>query len=167
MPIWIDADACPKVCRDMLLRAGERLKIELNFVANHALPLPRATWCRQFRVEAGFDVADNLIATSVRPGDLVMTQDIPLAAICVEQGATVLTPRGDKLDKDNVKARLAVRNLQEELRGAGMVALGVMSAPSPENARVADGLTQSRLRTPEEFQNIRLRSNSDLPLPAP
>ena len=142
MPIWIDADACPKVCRDMLLRAGERLKIELNFVANHALPLPRATWCRQFRVEAGFDVADNLIATSVRPGDLVMTQDIPLAAFCVEQGATVLTPRGDKLDKDNVKARLAVRNLQEELRGAGMVSGGPPAIDQRDRQKFGNALDQ-------------------------
>jgi len=142
MPIWIDADACPKVCRDMLLRAGERLKIELNFVANHALPLPRTPWCRQFRVEAGFDVADNLIAKSVRPGDLVMTQDIPLAAICVAQGATVLTPRGDKLDKDNVQVRLAVRNLQEELRSAGMVSGGPPAIDQRDRQKFGNALDQ-------------------------
>ena len=102
MPIWIDADACPKVCRDMLLRAGERLKIELNFVANHALPLPRAPWCRQFRVEAGFDVTDNLIATSVRPGDLVMTQDIPLAAILVPKGVITIDPRGEEYTAESI-----------------------------------------------------------------
>ncbi len=142
MSIWVDADACPKVCRDILLRAGERLQIELHFVSNHPLPLPRASWCRQYQVAAGFDVADNLIAARVSAGDLVITQDIPLAASCVDKGALVITPRGDKLDSDNVKARLAVRNLQEELRSAGLVSGGPPAIDQKDRQKFGNALDQ-------------------------
>lgn len=142
MSIWVDADACPKVCRDILLRAGERLQIALHFVSNHPLPLPRANWCRQYQVAAGFDVADNLIAGRVSAGDLVITQDIPLAACCVDKGALVITPRGDKLDSDNVKARLAVRNLQEELRSAGLVSGGPPAIDQKDRQKFGNALDQ-------------------------
>lgn len=120
MPIWIDADACPKVCRDMLCRAGERTATQLIFVSNHPIPLPASRYIKVIRVQSGFDRADQRIAEEITAGDLLITQDIPLAAQVVAIGATVITPRGDTLHKDNITERLTLRNMQEELRGTGI-----------------------------------------------
>lgn len=123
MPIWIDADACPKVCRDMLCRAAERTGMQLTFVSNHPIPLPASKNIKVIRVQAGFDRADERIAKDIGAGELLITQDIPLAALVVAAGATVITPRGDLLDPGNIAERLTLRNMQEELRGSG-VSLG-------------------------------------------
>jgi hypothetical protein len=127
MPIWIDADACPKVCRDILCRAAERTNIMLIFVSNHPIPLPASRNIKVMRVQAGFDRADQRIAEEITAADLLITQDIPLAAQVVDIGATVITPRGDLLNTENIQERLTLRNMQEELRGSG-VALG---GPAP------------------------------------
>jgi uncharacterized protein len=131
MPIWIDADACPKVCRDMLCRAAERTGILLTFVSNHPIPLPASKNIKVIRVQAGFDRADQRIAEEISAGDLLITQDIPLAAQVVGLGATVVTPRGDLLNRDNITERLTLRNMQEELRGSG-VSLG---GPAPLDSK--------------------------------
>jgi uncharacterized protein YaiI (UPF0178 family) len=123
MPIWIDADACPKVCRDILCRAAERTNIMLIFVSNHPIPLPLSRNIKVMRVQAGFDRADQRIAEEISATDLLITQDIPLAAQVVDIGATVITPRGDVLNTENIQERLTLRNMQEELRGSG-VSLG-------------------------------------------
>ncbi|MFN6972444.1 MAG: YaiI/YqxD family protein [Rheinheimera sp.] len=123
MPIWIDADACPKVCRDMLCRASERTGTPLIFVSNHPIPLPLSQLIKVIRVQSGFDRADQRIAEEINSNDLLITQDIPLAAQVVAIGAMVITPRGDTLHKENITERLTLRNMQEELRGSG-VALG-------------------------------------------
>lgn len=120
MQIWVDADACPAEAKDVLFRAVRRLQIRLTMVTNQMLTLPRSDLIALERVGAGPNVADQRIVELLQPGDLVISADIPLAASAVEKGATVLDPRGDVLNADNVGARLASRNLLDELRGCGL-----------------------------------------------
>ena len=96
MPIWVDADACPKVIKDILYRAAERSQIELILVANQPLAVPPSRFIRTLRVAAGFDVADNEIVQRVSATDLVITADIPLAAEVLAKGAAALNPRGER-----------------------------------------------------------------------
>jgi len=124
MQIWVDADACPAVIKDILYRGAERVKCSLVLVANKPLQTPRSPYIKSMRVEGGFDVADNRIIELAQPGDLVITADIPLAAAIVEKGGFALNPRGELYTRDNVRERLAMRNLMGELRNAGMVTGG-------------------------------------------
>lgn len=118
--IWVDADACPKVIRDILFRAAERVGIELTLVANSPVSVPRAANIRAIVVSSGFDVADNEIARRVEAGDLVVTADIPLAADVIEKGALALSPRGELYDRNNVRSRLNMRDFMETLRASGI-----------------------------------------------
>jgi hypothetical protein len=127
MQIWIDADACPRVIKDILYRAAERRGIPLILVANKPLRTPPSPLIRSIHVEAGFDVADQEIARRVEPGDLVITADIPLAADIIVRGAHALNPRGDFYTTDNIHERLTMRNMMDELRGAGVE----MGGPAP------------------------------------
>jgi uncharacterized protein len=116
MTIWVDADACPRAIRDILLRAAERVGVDLVLVANQPVPMPPSPRVRQLRVPGGFDSADARIAAEVAPGDLVITADIPLAAEVVARGALALNPRGELYTEANVRERLAVRDLMADLR---------------------------------------------------
>ncbi|HQQ64201.1 MAG TPA: YaiI/YqxD family protein [Pseudomonadales bacterium] len=138
--IWIDADALPLPMREMLLRAAQRTAIELVFVANHALNIQRLPNIRQVQVAGGFDVADDHIVGQIARGDLVITQDIPLAASCVEKGAEVITPRGDPLTSENVRGRLSVRNFMEEMRSIGEVRGGPPPLGPKEKQAFANAL---------------------------
>jgi len=120
MQIWIDADACPRVIKDILYRAAERRGIPLILVANKPLRTPPSPLIRSIHVGAGFDVADQEIARRVEPGDLVITADIPLAADVIGRGGHALNPRGDFYTTDNIHERLTMRNMMDELRGAGV-----------------------------------------------
>ena len=120
MHIWVDADACPGVIKDILYRAAERVCVPLTLVANQPLYTPRSPYINSIRVGAGFDVADHRIVELAVPGDLVVTADIPLAALLVDRGVQALNPRGELYTEDNVAERLAMRNLMDELRSAGM-----------------------------------------------
>jgi uncharacterized protein len=120
MKIWVDADACPKVIKDILFRAAERLQIQLTLVANKLLYCPPSRYIRAMQVPAGFDVADNKIAELVEPGDLVITADIPLAADVITRGGHALNPRGELYTKDTIRERLTMRNFMEGLRGSGV-----------------------------------------------
>ena len=120
MHIWVDADACPAVIKDILYRAADRLQLPLTLVANKLLRVPPSPCIRALQVPMGFDVADNHLVNVVAAGDLVITADIPLAAQLVARGARVLEPRGEVYDADNIQERLAMRNLMEGLRGAGV-----------------------------------------------
>lgn len=120
MHIWVDADACPVVIKDILFRAAERAQVPMTFVANQYIRTPPSQLIKSVQVPPGFDVADNHIAQGVEAGDLVITQDIPLAAIVIEKGAEAITPRGDRLTKESIKQRLSVRNFMEELRASGV-----------------------------------------------
>ena len=124
MHIWVDADACPNVVKDVLFKASMRREIKMTLVANAYLSVPSSPLIDTIQVSAGFDEADNEIARLVQPGDLVITADIPLAAAIVDKGATGLNPRGELYTEDNVKGLLRMRNLMEELRSGGMVSGG-------------------------------------------
>jgi len=118
--IWVDADACPAVIRDILFRAAERAKLNLTVVANHFVRTPPSPWLRSLQVAGGPDVADDAIMERMRSGDLVVTQDIPLAARVIEKGGAALDPRGERHTSDTIAQRLSIRNFMEELRGAGV-----------------------------------------------
>ena len=120
MQIWVDADACPKVIKEILFRAAERQQIQLTLVANKLLHCPPSRVIRAMQVPAGFDVADNKIAQMVEPGDLVITADIPLAADVIARGGHALNPRGEFYTKDTIQERLTMRNFMDSLRGSGV-----------------------------------------------
>ena len=127
MSIWVDADACPVPIREIICRAAARWKVHATFIANHVVPLPPGPFIHTRQVMQGFDVADNEIMDQLKAGDLVITQDIPLAAEAIEKGADVFNPRGQAFTKENIRQRLAMRNFMEEMRNAGQVTGG----PSP------------------------------------
>ena len=118
--VWVDADACPGVIKEILFRAAERARVQVTLVANQWLRTPPSRYIRALQVQGGFDVADSEIVERVRPGDLVVTQDIPLAARVLEKGGIAVNPRGDRYTPDNMAERLSIRDFMEELRGAGV-----------------------------------------------
>lgn len=120
MNIWVDADACPVVIKEILYRAAERTKTTVTLVANQALRTPPSAYVQMLQVASGFDVADNEIVKRASSGDLVITSDIPLAAEAIEKGATALSPRGELFTRDNIKARLNMRDFLDTLRSSGI-----------------------------------------------
>ena len=120
MTIWVDADACPGVIKDILYRAAQRASLQVTLVANRALQVPRSPWISMVQVPRGFDVADNHIVEFALPGDLVITADIPLAAAVVGKGASALNPRGELYTKENVQGLLDMRNFMDTLRSSGV-----------------------------------------------
>jgi len=120
MKIWVDADACPKVIKEILFRAADRMNIQLTLVANKMLYCPPSPFVRAMQVPAGFDVADNKIAHMVELGDLVITADIPLAAEVISRGGLALNPRGELYTKDTIQERLTMRDFMDGLRGSGV-----------------------------------------------
>ena len=120
MHIWVDADACPRMIRDIILRAAERRAIATTLVANASLSLPPSPHVRSVRVPGGFDEADKYIENAVAAGDLVITADIPLADAVVTKGCIALNPRGELYSSSNIKERLSMRNFSDALRGSGV-----------------------------------------------
>jgi hypothetical protein len=120
MKIWVDADACPAVIKEILFRAAERLGVQLTLVANHPLRIPSSRYVAFLRVSSGLDVADNEIAERIGAGDLVITADIPLAAAVVEKGGYALDPRGEMYTAENVGDRLSMRDFMDSLRNNGV-----------------------------------------------
>ena len=120
MTIWVDADACPNVIKDILYRASERMQMPLILVANQSLRVPSSRFIRTLRVPAGFDVADNEIVRQCSAGDLVITADIPLAAEVIEKGAAALNPRGERYSEATIRERLTMRDFMETLRASGV-----------------------------------------------
>ncbi|MEN8763953.1 MAG: YaiI/YqxD family protein [Thiogranum sp.] len=120
MKIWVDADACPNVIKDMLFRAAQRVPVVTILVANQLIRTPRSRYISKVQVRAGFDEADRYIAEAVEPGDLVITADIPLASQVVDKGGYALNPRGELYTRDNIRQRLGMRNFMEELRSSGV-----------------------------------------------
>ncbi|WP_241607862.1 YaiI/YqxD family protein [Rosenbergiella australiborealis] len=118
--IWVDADACPVVIKEVLYRAAERTKTVVTFVANQSLRVPPSEYLKMLRVSAGFDVADNEIVKRVGKGELVITSDIPLAAEVLEKGGEALNPRGERYSRDTIRQRLVMRDFMETLRSSGI-----------------------------------------------
>ncbi len=120
MKIWVDADACPVVIKEILYRAAKRTNTEMTLVANQPLNVPPSPLIRTIQVSSGFDVADNEIVRRSEFGDLVITADIPLAAEVIDKGAHALNPRGELYTTENIKARLNMRDFMDALRGSGI-----------------------------------------------
>ena len=120
MKIWVDADACPAVIKDILFRAAERTGVQVTLVANQALSTPPSRHIRTIQVGQGFDVADNEIVKRLGAGDLVITSDIPLAAEVIEKGGLALSPRGELYSQENIRARLNMRDFLDTLRASGI-----------------------------------------------
>lgn len=120
MEIWVDADACPVVIKDILFRAAKRTNIKVTLVANQFIQIPKAANIKFIRVASGFDVADDEIVKRVHEGDLVITSDIPLAAEVIEKGGTALSPRGELHTTENIKQRLNIRDFMDTMRSSGI-----------------------------------------------
>lgn len=124
MNIWVDADACPKVIKEVLYRAAERTGVPVTLVANQPLQVPRIPSLRVLQVSQGFDVADNEIVRRAGPGDLVITADIPLAAEVIAKGAQALNPRGERYSADTIRGLLNLRDFMDTMRASGVVGDG-------------------------------------------
>jgi hypothetical protein len=120
MAIWVDADACPRAIKDILFRAAERAQVQVVLVANRGLYIPPSRWVRTVQVPRGFDAADDEIVAQLAPDDLVVTQDIPLAAAALAAGAHAVTPRGEPFSPETIGERLAMRDLMDTLRSSGV-----------------------------------------------
>jgi uncharacterized protein YaiI (UPF0178 family) len=120
MKIWVDADACPVVIKEILYRAAERTRIQLTLVANQSMDTPASRYINSIRVSQGFDVADDEIVRRMDAGDLVITSDIPLANDVIEKGGLALSPRGDLFTANNIKAQLTMRDFMETMRSSGI-----------------------------------------------
>jgi hypothetical protein len=124
MKIWVDADACPKVIKEILYRVARRTTITTIFVANQPLQVPHSPYIKKIVVSAGFDIADKYIVDEMEAGDLIITADIPLADAAITKGGVVLNPRGTFYTAENIKHHLAMRNLMTGLRDNGVVSSG-------------------------------------------
>lgn len=140
MHIWVDADACPGVIKDILFRAAERLQIPLTLVANRSLRTPPSQFIRTLQVPRGFDVADKEIVDRIAAGDLVITADIPLASDVIARGAHAINPRGELYTLDNIREHLQMRNFMDELRGSGVHTGGPAALDHGDRKRFADQL---------------------------
>lgn len=130
MQIWVDADACPNVIKEVLFRAADRTAITVTLVANQPLRTPPSKHIRSLQVAAGFDVADNEIVRRCEAGDLVITADIPLAAEVIEKGAVALNPRGERYTPDTIRERLNMRDFMDTLRASGIQTGGERPEPA-------------------------------------
>ncbi|MEL0580616.1 YaiI/YqxD family protein [Pectobacterium punjabense] len=131
MQIWVDADACPNVIKEVLFRAADRTQMQVTLVANQTIKVPPSRFIRTLRVSAGFDVADNEIVRRVETGDLVITADIPLASEVIEKGGIALNPRGERYTPDTIRERLNMRDFMDTMRASGIQTGG----PSTLNQR--------------------------------
>ncbi len=120
MKIWIDADACPNMVKEIIFKASFRLKIDVTLVANSYLQIPQAPNINLIQVDKGADVADFYIVEHLDEKDLIVTADIPLAALVVEKNATAINPRGEIYTEENIRERLSVRDFMQELRDGGV-----------------------------------------------
>ncbi|MFL2547061.1 MAG: YaiI/YqxD family protein [Candidatus Rariloculaceae bacterium] len=140
MEIWVDADACPVVIKEILFRAAKRTGIQITLVANQPLATPKIPSVRMVQVPSGFDVADNEIVKRCVAGDLVITSDIPLAAEVIEKGADALSPRGELYSSDDIRARLNMRDFMDTLRASGINTGGPAAISQSDRQQFANNL---------------------------
>ncbi len=140
MKIWVDADACPVVIRNILFRAAKRTGVQLTLVANRPLRIPSSPGIKMIQVASGFDVADNEIVKRLGIGDLVITSDIPLAAEVIEKGGYALNPRGELYAADNIRALLNMRDFMDTLRASGIDTGGPPELSQSDRKSFADHL---------------------------
>jgi len=140
MQLWVDADACPVVIKEILFRAAERTCSLLTLVANQPIRVPSSQYIKTIQVPAGFDVADNEIVKRLEAGDLVITADIPLAAEVIEKGGHALNPRGELYTTENIKARLNMRDFMDTLRSSGINTGGPPAISQSDRQEFANNL---------------------------
>lgn len=140
MKIWVDADACPVVIKEILFKAAERTKIAVTLIANQHISTPNSQFIHFLQVPGGFDVADDEIVSRVGKGDLVITADIPLAAEAIDKGALALGPRGEMYSPENIRARLNMRDFMDTLRGSGINTGGPPPLSQSDRKQFADHL---------------------------
>ena len=140
MQIWVDADACPVVIKEILFRAAKRTGLQLTLVANQPVRIPPSRHIKLLQVSAGFDVADNEIVRRVDAGDLVITSDIPLAAEVIGKGGYALTPRGELYTAENIRDRLNMRDFMDTLRASGIDTGGPPALSQGDRKSFADHL---------------------------
>ncbi|WP_027706796.1 YaiI/YqxD family protein [Zooshikella ganghwensis] len=140
MNIWVDADACPVVIKEILFRAAERTATTVTLVANQPLRVPKSPFIKFLQVTPGFDVADNEIVKRTAAGDLVITADIPLAAEVIDKGCIALNPRGELYTKDNIKVRLNMRDFMDTLRSSGIDTGGTPALSQSDRQQFANNL---------------------------
>ena len=146
MQVWVDADACPVVIKEILYRAAQRWQVMVTLVANQALRTPPSAWVRARQVEKGFDVADDYIVLHAQAGDMVITGDIPLAAQLVDKKIYVLSPRGEAFSAENIQERLSVRDMLEEMRSFGMETGGPPAFSQTDRREFANALDRLMLK---------------------
>lgn len=140
MKIWVDADACPIVIKDIIIRAANRKQLMTTFVANHFIKLPKSPYLKSVQVAQGFDVADNEIVLRAEVGDLVITQDIPLAAEVIEKSCLAMNPRGERWTKENIGQRLNIRDFMETMRSSGIQSGGPPALGPQDKMKFANEL---------------------------
>lgn len=145
--IWVDADACPGVVKDILFRVAERLQLNVTLVANQLIRVPGSRFIRALQVPAGPDVADAEIVARVNPGDIVVTGDIPLAAQVLDKGGLPLNPRGEWYTKDTIAQQLTMRAFMEELRGSGVDTGGPAAYSQADRQHFANALDRQLARS--------------------
>jgi uncharacterized protein len=146
MHIWVDADACPAVIKDILFRLADRAEINVTLVANQLIRVPGSRFIRALQVPAGADAADAAIVERVSAGDIVVTADIPLAAQVLEKGGLPLNPRGEWYTKDTIAQQLTMRSFMEELRGAGVDTGGPAAFSQGDRQNFANALDRELAR---------------------
>lgn len=142
MKIWVDADACPVVIKEILFKAANRTGVQLTLVANKPIRIPSSSYVKFIQVSSGLDVADNEIVKRLERGDLVITSDIPLAAEVVEKGALALNPRGEMYTTENIKERLSTRDFMDSLRSSGLETGGPSALSKRDRQSFANHLDQ-------------------------
>lgn len=149
MQIWVDADACPAVIKEILYRVADRVQLQVTLVANQLLRVPPSRFVRAVQVPSGADVADQEIVRRLAPGDLVITGDIPLASDVLDKGAYALNPRGEFYTHDNIRQMLTMRAFLDELRGSGVDTGGPAAFSQADRQNFANSLDRhlQRLRT--------------------
>lgn len=140
MKIWVDADACPVAIKEILFRAAARTGVRITLIANQQIPVPRSPYIKMIQVSRGFDIADEEIVKRMKPGDLVITSDIPLAADALAKEGLVLSPRGERLTRDNIGARLQMRDFMESMRASGVATGGPSALNQSDRKAFADEL---------------------------
>ncbi len=140
LTIWVDADACPVVVKEIICRAAERTLTPAIFVANQPINLPKSRHTKMLQVAEGFDVADDTIVAKVQAGDIVVTSDIPLAAEVLEKKGLVITARGERYTQENIKARLTMRDFMETMRASGIQSGGQATLNHTDRQTFANAL---------------------------
>jgi len=140
MTLWVDADACPGAIKELIIRAADRLKVRTVFVANKYISVPESGYVGSCRIGMDPEAVDRHITQHAQAGDLVVTQDIPLASALVGMGVIVIGPRGELFTEDNIGERLAIRNFMQDIRDAGGITSGPKMFARRDKQRFADTL---------------------------